>query len=111
MTDTTDKQASGALRQAMNRSTEDAKLARPTLKSVTGAVGYISSDGYSSKVTYGSRFTKTEPKDALMSIIYEATRVASLFGYGDEAVAEAEQAKKAVSDYFGSTKGLTHGTS
>lgn len=71
----------------------------PTLKSVTGSVGYTSNDGYSSKTAYGSRATKADPKDTLMSVIYEAVRVASLFGFGAEAVAEAESARKAVAEH------------
>lgn len=63
----------------------------PTLKTTTVTIAYSSSDCYSSKVGFSSRRAET-PQQTIIDAIDELARIATLFGFGERAQAQAAEA-------------------
>lgn len=73
-------------------------MSDPTLTRFSLDMGYTASDGYSMKVGYASGKQAT-PEAAILDALDELTRIAALFGYGDQAAARSAAAIKRVADW------------
>lgn len=84
-------------------------MAIPQLKRVTVKIGYSTDDSFSSDATYITKKGASLPKDVLLIAIDELSRLAALYGYGDEAKDAFDDAQRRVAEWKANNQALING--
>lgn len=74
-------------------------MSDPKLTRVRVTIAYSSSDGYFSESTMSSSASNAHASGTLLEAIDELSRIAALFGFGDEAKAKFDGAQKRVAEF------------
>lgn len=68
----------------------------PKLKRTTVEISFSCRDGYSKRTKFLSR---AKPEQGMLGAIRELSRMAHLYGFGDEALATFNEARDAVAEF------------
>lgn len=72
-------------------------MADPKLKRTTVQINFSCDDGYKADKKF---FSKESPEQGMIAAIRELSRMAHLYGYGEQAEASFKEARSAVDEFF-----------